>query len=309
MGDKGPGCRRPQIAAAVAALIAACVCAAPAAGQRPQPVLADVLRGAAAYALRVEEELAVMVADEQYEQWVRRGSYIQTRDARPIAHRDIVSEVLFMWVPEDRTWLTARNVHSVDGRAVTDSERRLDQLISSTRAEAVQKARLLRDEGARFNIGVIQRNFADPTLAQQFLHPAIQPRFTFRLQGRDRVNGFTTWKLAFAEQARPTLIRSNERDAPATGELWVRVDDFAVVRTRFRLADSEAPLEASIEVNYQADGKFSVLVPRRMDETYQERRPLRSPLGVVTGFVFDRVDCVARYANFRRFDTAVRVSG
>jgi hypothetical protein len=112
--------------------------------------LAPLLERAAGYVHRFAQEFAAMIADERFDQFVRVNAP-PTVQARPIDRRRIVSEVLFMWLPGDRSWLTARNVREVDGAAVADSAVRMGRLLAPSHTDTVAQARLLRDEGVRFN--------------------------------------------------------------------------------------------------------------------------------------------------------------
>jgi len=47
----------------------------------------------------------------------------------------------------------------------------LERALAETAANRLTRLRRLRDEGARFNIGQIVRNFSDPSVALQFLDP------------------------------------------------------------------------------------------------------------------------------------------
>ena len=80
----------------------------------------------------------------------------------------------------------------------------------------------------------------------------------------------------------------------------MRATDGAVVRTRLVFTqpatDRIAGLDGSILVDYRRDQKLDMWLPSRMRETY-----------LVQGSTFDRIDCVAAYSNFRRFETFGRV--
>jgi hypothetical protein len=272
--------------------------------QTPAPDLDDLLTRAAAYEQRFEQAFSTIVADEHYEQ--RRSGFSPELDARPRLERAIQSETLFLWIPEEQSWLTARNVQSVDGQPVDDSATRLERLLSDTSADWVTRVRRLRDEGARFNLGPIQRNFSDPTMVAQFLGPAAQRRFRFERRGRDTVAGRSVRRLSFVEKDRPTLIQSSGRDVPAEGDLWIDENDGAVVRTRVTLRETQpTTLRATIEVTYRHESRFGVWVPDGMRETYEQAfRGLYR--GQIRTFQ-ERVDCVATYTNFRRFETETRI--
>jgi hypothetical protein len=291
-----------QVGLAPMGLVALSAMALP---QAPEPSLDELLAKAATYEQRFEQEIRTIVAHEHYEQ--RRSGFSPDLDANPRRQRTIESETLFVWLPDEGSWLTARNVHTVDGLPVQDSETRLERLLADMSGDWVARVRRLRDEGARFNLGSIQRNFSDPTMVVQFIGPSAQRRFRFERRGRDRVEGRPAWRLSFIEQVRPTLIQSDGHDIPAAGDVWIDAADGAVMRTRVSLRDTQSAfrLRAAIDVTYRHDSRFGIWMPARMQETYEE-----SGRGVYRGqnrTFQDRVDCVATYTNFRRFETEVGI--
>lgn len=271
--------------------------------QTLEPSIRVLLSQAATYERRFEQEFSTMVGQEHYEQ--RWGGFSLEREASSDKERVIESEVLFVWLPEEESWLTARNVRVVDDSPVRDSEFRLERLMAAPAGDLVARARRLRDESARFNLGPVERNFNDPTMVVQFLSAKVQPRLRFERRGLDTIDGTAAWRLAFTEHARPTLIRSNGKDVRATGDVWMDATDGAIVRTLVNLSDTRSGLKARIDVTYRRDSRFAVWVPSRMQETY-ERSGRAYYFGENRPFT-DRIDCVATYTNFRRFETTVRL--
>ena len=218
--------------------------------------------------------------------------------------------MLFAWVPERQSWLTVRNVLTVDGAAVPDSKGRLDAAFSLPEPARLGRLRLLRDEGARFNVGRIYRNFNDPTLVLQFLDAANQSRFAFTVVGAEEANGIDAWKLSFVERSTPTLLQTNGSDLLSSGLVWVARSDGTVVRTKLTLKDASANTTADLLVDYGRNPKLGMFVPTRMAETYvQQRVANRATPGVPSrlGVATERIECVAKYSNFRRFETSGRV--
>src|SRR5476649_2700576 len=123
----------------------------------------------------------------------------------------------------------------------------------------------MRDEGARFNIGTIRRNFNDPMLPLRFLESETQRRFTFALTGQETVDGIATSKVTFDEQAQPTFIQDGTRNLPSHGIRWM-TDDGRVLRTRFDVREPDRGLTAIIIVSYRQDPKLEMLVPTTMHE-------------------------------------------
>jgi hypothetical protein len=274
---------RARIAGVLVASLASCVARA----RTTAPI--PLLERAAEYALRYEERFAVVISDEAYEQHADGRQYHGARD------RKIASEMMFVWLAGERTWLSVRNVVSVDGSAVKNSQKRLDRLLSEGGPVGLAHLRRLRDEGARFNIGTIRRNFNDPMFPLQFLEPDNQPRFSFTLAGQETIDGTVASKVLFVERARPTFIRDGGRDLPSQGILWV-ADDGAVLRTRFEVADSLRGLRALVFVDYRREARLDMLVPVSMHEIY-----------LATSAPAERAECHARYSHFRRFETGARI--
>ncbi len=266
----------------VAALLVALTSLAPLPlrGTPATPPIDDLLARAATYVERLKTELAVVIADEHYDQ--RYGS----------VKRSIQSEMLFMWVADERFWLTVRNVLRVDGEAVPDSRARIDRILKDPSPETVARLRRVQAEGSRFNLGNVVRTTNTPTLVLQFLTSENQPRFAFELKDAEQVAGDTAWKIAFSERQRPTVIAFNGNPAPSSGAVWIRARDGAVVRTEERLLLSE--LQVHVRVEFRHDPRLDAWVPAKMDEKYEPDHGLP-------------IACTAKYGNYRRFETAGRL--
>jgi hypothetical protein len=274
-------------------------------GQNGTPPLPELLRGAATYVERFEHEFSFIVGEERYVQQVERRK-------QPRFNRNLVSNLFFMWVPDGLLLITARNVRTVDNEVVTDSVQRLERLLSNAGAEPSVKQRLLRDETTRFNVGGIFRNFSDPTLVVQFLHPRLQSRFLFRMAGRANIDGVPTWRLTYVERGSPTVISLNGGDARASGNVWIAANGGAVVRTTLRLSEviprtSVSPkeyFEARLEMTYGRDGRLDVWAPRTMTERYTLLRDGGRDSDLQEE---ERISSTASYSNFRRFETSGRL--
>ncbi len=258
---------------------------------QPRHKLNDLLKQAAAYVRRFENDFSAIVTDETYEQEDWRGSAgLQKLQQR----RHIRSEMLFMRLPgEGLTWVSARNVLEVDGHPIEDSHDRLERVITGDAQGLARRLLSVAEEGARFNIGRVQRNFNDPILPLLFLDPTYQPRFKFRLEKDETIDGVRAIKMSFKETERPTVIREvGGNNIPTSGAVWIRADDAVVVRTE--VAADERGISFQIRVDYRHDNKLDTWIPARMEEHY----------GYSTS---ERIDCVAEYSNARRFETSGRV--
>jgi hypothetical protein len=203
------------------------------------------------------------------------------------------SETLFVWLASPTVWMFVRNVRDVDGRAVPDSAERLDRLFTNPTIDTVAYLHQLQQENARFDIGPVARTLGDPTFALRYLEPNTQVRFAFTRAGTERVRGAVATKLAYRERRRPFVVKVDGADAPSSGTMWIDADG-AVLRTQLQVSyPTGRGAAASVTVDFQKDLRLGTWVPWRMVEQYTGSGEL------VTG--------TASYANFRKFDTSIRV--
>lgn len=272
--------------------------------------LARLLVRAGEQVRHFEEQFALVVSDEDYRQHASgqvmapKGDRLPGQYSTPFrpltAHRRTLSEMLFLWLPEDAVWLTVRNVRFADGQAVAGSQRRLNEAFAETGARRMERLRELVNESARFNVGRTFRNFNYPTQVLSYLDPALQSRFDFKLSGRERSSGVAVWKVTYDERATPTVIRGDGHDLRSRGAVWIADEDGSIVRTLLRLtiASGEAIGTASVDVRYRHHLGLAMWVPSRMVETYVEMKGAT---------VTERIAGEATYTNVRHFETSGRL--
>jgi hypothetical protein len=256
--------------------------------------LPSIVARSGTYVLQFEQRFALVISAEQYEQHSSMG-----RSFRAPVDRKIESEMLFLWVAEDRAWLAVRNVLNVNGHPVRGREQRLDRLLTGAAPVRITRLRQLANESTRYNIGSVRRNFNDPMLALRFLEPDNQRLFKFALQGQETVDGSPVWKVAFEEIDSPTIIQDNGHDRPSRGMIWIAAEG-VITRTRLEVGDQLSGYTAVIVVDYRRDPKLDMLVPTTMRESYINTSGPLGPVG-------DHIDCEAQYSKFRRFETAARI--
>jgi hypothetical protein len=254
--------------------------------------LTDILDRAGRYVVQFEHDFALLVSDEDYRQRLSGESMAGVRV------RQTRAEMLFIWLPEQWSWLTVRNVLSVDSRPVPDSQDRLNRALTADRSTRMPQIHALRELGARFNLGSIYRTINDPTLALLFLDPKYQSRFRFSLKGKERVNGVEAWKLAFDENTQPTVIQDNKTNLFSYGSIWVGTSDGAVVRTNLSVTIPLKDTIATVTVDFRWNTRLEMWVPARMAEGYTQSIARR---------ISEHIECVAEYSNFRRFETSSRL--
>jgi hypothetical protein len=256
-----------------------------------QVSLEELLARAGAYVESFQRNFGSVVAEERYEQTIRRApgansTSVQRGGSGP-TETVLVSDFLLVQVPGEG-WLPFRDVFERDGKQVRDREERLAKLFLGGSRNAIDQARAIMNEGARYNIGNIERNINTPTLPLPFL-TLLKKRFTFKLVKREDDDPGEV--IEFKETGRPTFITTaGNRDLPVNGRFWVDARDGTVLRTELHAVDTS--VEAHITVNYELDAGTGLRVPARMDERYRRGRDPNEVRGVAT------------YSRFRRFQVS-----
>jgi hypothetical protein len=89
--------------------------------------LATILGRAGAYARQFEQQFAVVLSDETYDQRQRLNQIVDGAPRSHGAQRKLLSQLLFMWMPEAQEWLTVRTVLLVNGAPIAESRDRLER--------------------------------------------------------------------------------------------------------------------------------------------------------------------------------------
>jgi VWFA-related protein len=250
----------------------------------------EIMRRVGAYVEQYGSQASLLVAVERSSQAVHGSRVIPGP-----ADRRLVSE--FVLVPNAGAiggWLGYRDVIEADGKPVADRGDRLQALFRSS-APNLNEAKRIADEGARYNIGPVSRNFNVPTTALFFFHAGNLSRFTFRENGRERIDDVDAVVIDFVESRIPTLISNSAgRDVHSSGTLWVSPVTGAVVRTRLDFKGfDDSGSRGVIDVVYRRDPALGMWVPSRMTERYSAGR--------------SSATAVATYEDFKRFQTSVRI--
>jgi len=198
------------------------------------------------------------------------------------------SDFLLVRLPGE-DWLAFRDVFERDGKKVRDREERLAKLFlgGAGSRSALDQAKSIMDESARYNIGNVSRNFNVPTLVLTLLTPAHRSRMRFE-QGKNEDAGTV---VEFKETSQPTYIRTTGgRDLPVFGRIWVDPADGTIRKTELHAVD--ATVEGHITVTFAPDGAAGMVVPVKMEERYRRGRDTSEVRGVAT------------YSKYRRFQVS-----
>ena len=152
---------------------------------RPPTSFGELLDRASRYVESFQRNFGSVVAEERYEQTLRRviggnTTSVQRGGGGPM-ETVLVSDFLLVQVPGEG-WLPFRDVFERDGKQVRDRQERLAALfLKGSSRSAFEQARAIMDEGARYNIGNVARNINMPTLAA-----AVPDRAASRAASRSR---------------------------------------------------------------------------------------------------------------------------
>jgi hypothetical protein len=302
------------LAAALLVLVPSCLRAFLPEPQAPE--LPDVVARTGAWVAAFEKSFSTVVAEERYVQLVKPWFGVphspadepelvwsddpkrmpSNRPNAPLERRQIRSDVLLVQAPGER-WTCYRDVFEVAGRPVRNREDRVKRLFLSQSAEDRAQLKRIADEGARYNLGGLFRNFNVPTFPILMAHPRHQARATFTRRSDERIGETTYWVVAFQERQTPAFVRTPKGvDMPIAGRLWVDPATGRIARARVEIDDRTIGLRSVIQTEFGQDPALGS-VPRAMWEWYRTTTPR------VSGNLApdDFVECLATYSNFRRF--------
>jgi hypothetical protein len=247
-----------------------------------------LLPRAGAYVRQFEKDLGSVVAEELYQQDIRPSGGANGALRQGGGGTILRSDFLLVQV-EGQGWLPFRDVFERDGKALRDREDRLATLFLSKSRGALDQARKIMDESARYNIGNVNRNVNVPTLPLQFLLPESRERFAFTDGRADAAAAGRV--VEFKETGRPTVVTTTGgRDLPVYGRFWIDEPTGTVLRTELHMVDTA--IEGHITVTYQVDAGTGLRVPARMEERYKRQKDSNEVRGVAT------------YTKFRKFQVS-----
>lgn len=266
----------------LAALPPAAVPQAPAPARSVDPALTPVLERAGRYVVDYQGSFQNIVAEEAYLQRARlptapagadpkrllpSGNWVTTEIYQ---ERRTRADLVFVRLAGDIPWGLFRDVFELDGKEVRDRDERLQRLFQQPSPSALEQARRILDESARYNIGGAERTANIPTLPLVFLLPSNQGRFSFQAGEPKRIAGSQAVEVRFEEVSRPTLVKdSRGGDLPARGRFWIDPGRGHVLRSEVVFRFEPDLAEGKIETDYQAEPRLGIWVPREMRESYE----------------------------------------
>ncbi len=246
-----------------------------------------VLAAAASYLKAYQEALQFVLADEEAVQEV-----FDERDRRR-ARRETSGDFFLAWAPAEDRWLSVRDITKVDGKPVAAGDD-LRGLLNLGSMSSIGRA--MSDRNARYNIGVVTRNFNEPMFALAILDPKNQPRFRFQREAVTTGEAATLVTLAFTERDRPTLVQAASGGPVFTsGELVLDAATGRLQRSVVIMKDG--PTTAQLTTTFTENEKLKLWLPATMQERYTHSSPRLKEVVVVE----------SKYTNYRKFEATSRI--
>ena len=206
------------------------------------------------------EHLPATVAVERYQQKFGTRDYVL-----------LESEFGIVRVPNYPQWLGLRDVMKVNGKELAGHDRRLSALFEKPTASAIEQARRIALESARYNIGPITRTINDPALVLELLDARNAHRVRFQKVREGSLNGIPAWIVRFVETGHPTIVRTSmSQDVPARGSAWIDPSTGRVLRAQATV-DSRLSL---LRVNCEVDVTFQKAPQLDLSVHHQHDRAL-----------------------------------
>lgn len=246
-----------------------------------------VLAAAASYLKAYQEALQFVLADEEAVQEV-----FDERDRRR-ARRETSGDFFLAWAPAEDRWLSVRDITKVDGKPVAAGDD-LRGLLNLGSMSSIGRA--MSDRNARYNIGVVTRNFNEPMFALAILDPQNQSRFRFQRETVTTGEAGTLVTLAFTERDRPTLVQAASGGPVFTsGELVLDAATGRLQRSVVIMKDG--PTTAQLTTTFTENEKLKLWLPATMQERYTHSSPRLKEVVVVE----------SKYTNYRKFEATSRI--
>ena len=269
------------------------------ASQTPDTSTGAVVGAAAAYVADYQQHLTSILADEAYSQDV--VSHTPPDAGIPRARR-MSSEVFFMFVPGNHGWMAIRDVIAVDGEPV---DRRPDIRHALGTLPTSDVAATFKTYNSRFNIGRTFRNFNEPTLSLLVFDANHRKRFSFKRTGVQHNGDAVLVTLRFVEKESPTLIRDVRRGRVfSAGEALVEAGTGRVRRAVIEAKTDDVKVE--LTTTYSPDERLGIWVPSVFRERYEHGSSSKTKKPDPRSD-YEQITCEAKYDNFRRFETGVRI--
>jgi hypothetical protein len=269
-------------------------------GTQPGSGFHTVLSSAMRYVMNYEQQFALLLAEELYQQELQRppnpGDNLSRsnpgggmRAGGALTVQTFKSDFLLVQLGMDgEGWMPFRDTFEVKGKKIRERDDRLLKLFQTNYEQAFDRAARFNEASNKHHLGNVARTINIPTLGMMLLHPRVNERFEFTDGGEETIAGRVLRKALYREAARPTLIRTTRgRDLALTGTIWIDPFSGAVVKTEMNAADPA--VRCQVTVTFRRDQELEMWVPEKMEEYYK------------AALAVDDILATATYTNVRKY--------
>lgn len=181
----------------------------------------------------------------------------------------ISSEIVFVNV--NGRLHSMRDATAISGAKIKDAGGRLVPLLANPTQAGWQQAQQHAQEVYRYMGSELIVRMNDPMLALHFIQPPVHGRFTYRIDGRKKLNGVDTTGLRF-EETRGELTKyfmGTRGNGYLTGRLWTDPATGAVHATEIWLESRTETARSNVTYAFHKD--LDLLLPSKTSENYDTR--------------------------------------
>jgi len=254
-----------------------------------EPVLADALGKAADYVAQYSTKASGLSVEDQL-------LLSELTTARPVPRR-LASDLVLINVQERLTGY--RDPFSIDTKAVRERQPRIIKALAVPTMAAWEQVQGFTKEGAYLLMSNAVVWYSDPVLALRFIEKEHQPRMTYKLEGRKKMNGVEVYGVGFKEnrEERKVYLIDTPDNPNSTGRIWIDAATGAVHQTELWLQSDT--VVARVTVNYVPDAKLNLLVPRDASHSFEMRETTGAitNMGSGNGVRSMKFESIAKYTN------------
>lgn len=233
-------------------------------GAAQDPAATELLGRVNAYLTAYVQKASGVSLDERY----TLGQVSGGGSSTPVR---IGSEIVFVNV--NGRLYAFRDVASVDGARTRDPKvSRLIPLLAQPTLASWNEAQLLAQQSFKYFGSELIVLLHDPALALHFVQPPQQATFTYRIDGRKKINNVDTTALRFEEirgDANKKYLMGTRGNGWSSGRLWIDPATGAIHQTEYWLESETEGVRVSI--SYGMNDPLKMLLPAKMAANFDMR--------------------------------------
>ena len=235
------------------------------------PAVADVLRMAGEYHTAYVNKVSGVTLEEQYQ-------LIDITGGKMSSAVRIASDVVLVNLNGGVAAL--RDPYEVDTKPLRERTPRITTLLAAPATPTLrdwETAISYPPQGAMHFVLDLILKVNEPTTALKFIAPALHGNFTYKLDGKRKINNVQTVGLGFDEPAgqEKKYLLGTRGNARAFGRIWVDPATGTVHETELWIESKTET--ATIKVKYAPNTALNLVLPSEMNDTYEEREAATGP--------------------------------